>query len=80
MLLTKNTDVRFFNTHPLAFKQQSVMIEKLKELPNYVETEIYHDWNKSTDTVTWLYSFEESTDSSWENTVLQVIKKYEQPS
>lgn len=75
-----NSEIKFFNTNPIAFKQQAIMMEKLQSLPNYVETEIFHHWEESGNTVSWHFTFDVSkADSQWENTVRGVIKQYEQP-
>lgn len=56
------------------------MIKKLKSLKNYVETDIYHNWDKEKNTVSWYYTFDKSTDDKkWENTVHSVIEQYKQP-
>lgn len=76
-----SSEIHFFNVHPIAFKQQEIMIKKLKSLKNYVKTDIYHNWDKEKNTVSWHFTFDKSTDDKkWENTVLSVIEQYKQPS
>ena len=68
------------NTHPIAWQQQKIMLTELKSRSDYVETEIHHNWDKATNTVSWFYSFNIENNSSWESIVKDVINKHQQPS
>ena len=72
--------IKICNVHPIAWQQQKLMLSELKESPNYVETEIHHDWDKQTNNMVWFYSFDIENHPKWEEEVVSVIKKYEQPS
>lgn len=73
--------IQFINIHPLALKQQNLMMDELKSLPNYVKTDIYHNWDQDKNTVSWHYSFDlPGSETQWENTVRRVIEKHKQPS
>lgn len=74
--MNTSSTTNFKNTHPAAFKQQKIMLEKLKMLPDYIETEIFHDWDTISNSISWTYTFQEESSSKWEQTVKNIIKKY----
>ena len=80
MSIFKNTSIKVFNVHPLAYAQEQIMLDKLKEMPDYTETTIQHDWDKETNSVTWHYSFKDDSNPEWDAKVKSIIKRYEQPS
>jgi hypothetical protein len=76
----ENSSIKFYNTHPVAWGQQKIMLQKLKELPNYIETEIYHNWDSTSNEVSWHYSFQPEENSLWESKVVEIIQANKKPS
>jgi hypothetical protein len=75
-----SSTIKTFNVHPIAWQQQKLMLGVLKGMQEYVETEIYHHYDKTSDSVSWYYNFKDEPNVLWEEKVRQVIKKYEQPA
>jgi hypothetical protein len=69
--------IKTFNIHPLAWQQQKLMLSELKEMQDCVETEIHHHYDKTSNSVSWYYNFNDESNISWEEKVRAVIKKHE---
>jgi hypothetical protein len=80
MSLFKETSIKEFKCHPQAYTQEQIMLNKLKEMPDYTETIIRHDWDRASNAITWYYAFQDDSNPEWADTVKSVIKQYDQPS
>lgn len=72
---------RIVNTHPQAYEDQKLMINTLKESSNWIEgTYIKHDWDKSNNSVLFIYDFpntdDDVIDQDWENEIIDAIKQH----